>query len=78
MRTTKWKNCRGQLLMDIPNCLPGVLKRRYLDYLEKLGLDLSRRGFESLRKFVVKELSIMTSAYTKLFLNRMTKKSSPG
>ena len=34
-----------------------------LDYLEKLGLDLSHLGFESLRKFVVKELDIITPDY---------------
>ena len=51
----------GQLLMDVANCLPDVLKRRYLDYLKKSGLDLNRSAFESLRKFIVEELSIMTS-----------------
>ena len=50
----------GQLLVDVANRLPGVLKRRYLDYLKKSGLDLNRPGFESLRKFVVEELSTMT------------------
>ena len=28
----------GQLLMDVANCLPGVLKRQYLDYLKKRAL----------------------------------------
>ena len=44
----------GQLLMDVANRLPGVLKRPYLDYLKKSGLDLNSPGFESLRQFVVK------------------------
>ena len=70
----------GQLLMNVANRLPGVLKRRYLDYLKKSGFDLNRYGFESLRKFVVEELSIMTSDCAQTFLNRMIKKSrvSPG
>ena len=69
-----------QLLMNVANRLPGVLKRRYLDYLKKSGFDLNRYGFESLREFVVEELSIMTSDCAQTFLNRMIKKSrvSPG
>ena len=31
----------GQLLLDVANRLPGVLKRRYLDYLKQVGLDLN-------------------------------------
>ena len=69
-----------QLLMDVVYRLPGVLKRRYLDYLKKSGLDLNRPGFKCLRKIVVEKLSIMTSDYAQTFLNRMIKKSraSPG
>ena len=52
--------------MDDANRLPGMLKRRYLDYLKKSGLDLNRPGFESLRKFVVEELS-KASDYAKTF-----------
>ena len=44
-----------------------MLKRRYLDYFKKSGLDLNRPGFGSLRKFVVEELSIMTSDYAETF-----------
>ena len=51
----------GQLLLDVANRLPGVLKRRYLDYLNHLGLDLNKPGFDSLRNFVRQELKIMTS-----------------
>ena len=70
----------GQLLMNVANRLSGVLKRGYLDYLKKPGLDLNRPGFEFLRKFVVKELSIMITDYAQSFLSRMIKKSrvSPG
>ena len=57
----------GQLLMDVANRLPGVLKRRYLGYLKKLGLDLNRFVFESLRKFSVEELSIIISDYVQTF-----------
>ena len=46
--------------MDEANCFPGMLKGRYFDYLKKSSLGLSRLGFESLRKFDVEELSIMT------------------
>ena len=50
----------GQLLMDVANRLPGVLKRRYLDYLSQHGLDLNCPGFDSLRKFVAHELHLMS------------------
>ena len=43
----------GQLMLDTANRLPGVLKRRYLDYLKKEGFSLNQPGFESLREFVV-------------------------
>jgi len=42
----------GQLLMDTANRLLNVLKRRYLDYLNKMNLKLNQSGFESLRKFI--------------------------
>ena len=57
----------GQLLLDVAGRLPGVLKRRYLDYLTQRGLNLNRPGFDSLRKFVVHELSVMTSDYAQSF-----------
>ena len=66
----------GQLLMNVANRLPGVLKRRYLDYLKKLSLDLNRPGFESLRKFVVEEVSIMTSDYAQTFFKSDDKEKS--
>ena len=43
----------GQLLLDVANCLPGVLKHKYLNSLEHKDLNLNRPGFESLRKFVL-------------------------
>ena len=66
----------GQLFMDVANRLPGVLKRRYLDYFKKSGLDLNRPGFESFHKFVVEELSIMTSGYAQTFFKSDDKEKS--
>ena len=57
----------GQLLMDVANRLPGVLKRRYLDFLSRKGLNLNRPGFDSLRQFVVHELNVMRSEYAQTF-----------
>ena len=57
----------GQLLLDVANRLPGVLKRWYLDYLDQKGLNLNRPGFESLRNFVLQELNAMTSDYAQTF-----------
>ena len=37
----------GQLLLDTASRLPNILKRRYLDYLDKMQLNLSQPGFES-------------------------------
>ena len=59
----------GQLLMNVANRLPCVLKRRYLDYLKISGLDLNRPGYEFLRNFVIEELSTMTSDYAQTFFN---------
>ena len=61
------KKLFGQLLLNVAKRFPGKLKRRYLDYLKQVGLDLNRPGFNSLRKFIVNELSIMTSEYVKTF-----------
>ena len=57
----------GQLLLDVANRLPVLLKRRYLDYLTKIGSDLNRPKFDTLRKFVVVELSVSTSDYAQTF-----------
>jgi len=42
----------GQLMIDIANRLPNVLKRRYLDYLDKNGMSLNQPSFESLHNFI--------------------------
>ena len=65
-----------QLLLDVANRLPGVLKRRYLDCLEQRGLNLNRPGFESLGKFVQRELNVMTSEYVQTFFKTDEKKMS--
>ena len=57
----------GQLILDTANRLPNFLKRRYLDYLTKIGSDLNRPGFEALRGFVAHELSVSTSDYAQAF-----------
>ena len=61
------KKLSGQLLLDVASRLPGVLKRRYLDYLAQMKLNLNRAGFDCLRKFIVHELSVMTSDYAQTF-----------
>ena len=58
----------GQLLLDTAARLPNTSKRRYLDFLDKRGLNLSRPGFESLRSFVIHEIDMMTSDYAQAFL----------
>ena len=66
----------GQLLMDVANRLPGVLKRRYLDHLSHKRLDLNPPGFDSLREFIAYELSVITSDYAQSFFkNDQTEKS---
>ena len=57
----------GQLLLDVAKRPPRVFKRRYLDYLKQVVLDLNRPGFDSLRTFIMNELSIMTSEYAQTF-----------
>ena len=54
-----------QLLLDVANRLPGTLKRRYIDYLDRRSnLDQPGfEGFEALRNFVVHEINVMTSDY---------------
>ena len=66
----------GHLLLDVANRLPGVLKRRYLDCLEQRGLNLNRPGFESLRKFVLRELNVMASDYAQTFFKADEKEKS--
>jgi len=70
----------GQLLLDTAGRLPNILKRRYLDYLDKMGLDISQPSFESLRKFIVHEITLMASDYAQAFLNRTKRKGyvTPG
>ena len=57
----------GQLLLDTASRLPNTLKRRYLDYLNKKGLNLSHPGLDSLRDFVVNEIKTMSSDYAQAF-----------
>ena len=57
----------GQLMLDTANRLPGTLKRRYLDYLDKMRIDLNQPSFESLRSFVVHEIQVRTSDYAQAF-----------
>ena len=38
-----------------------MLKRRYLDFLDKKSLNLSLPGFESLREIIAYEMKMMTS-----------------
>ena len=57
----------GQLMLDTTNRLPGILKQKYLDYLDKKSNNLNQSGFESLREFVVHELSKMISDYARSF-----------
>ena len=66
----------GQLLLDVANRLPGVLKRRYLDYLSRRGLSLNKPGFESLRWFVVHELGVRTSDYARNFFKTENKETT--
>ena len=63
----------GQLLLDTAGRLPIILKRRYLDYLDKLGLDMSQPGFESLRKFILHEIAMMASEYAQAFFKQEEK-----
>ena len=57
----------GQLMLDTANRLPNTLKRRYLDYLDKMSIDLNQPSFDSLRNFVVHEIGVMTSDYAQAF-----------
>ena len=66
----------GQLLLDTANRLPSVLKRRYLDFLDKNGISLNQPSFESLRKFVVHEINVTTSDYAQAFFKLEDKEKS--
>ena len=56
--------------MDTACRLPGTLKHRYLDYLDKSRFDLNHPKLESLRNFIMYELGVMTSDYAQvLFKN---------
>ena len=63
-----------QLHLDTASRLPTLLKRRYLDFLDRKGLNLSRPGFNSLREFVVHEIRMMTSDYARPFFGPITRK----
>ena len=58
--------------------LLGVLKRRYLNCLEQRGLNVDCPEFESLRKFVLRELNVMTSDYAQTFFKVDEKEKSRG
>ena len=66
----------GQLLLDTASRLPNILKRRYLDYLDKMQLNLSQPGFESLRRFIVHEIDMATSDYAQAFFKHEEKEGS--
>ena len=66
----------GQLLLDTASRLPNILKRRYLDYLDKMQLNLSQPGFESLRRFIVHEMDMATSDYAQAFFKHEEKEGS--
>ena len=63
----EFEKLSGQLLLDVANRLPSVLKRRYLDYLARLGVNLNRPGFDSLRKYIVHKLNVMSSDNAQTF-----------
>ena len=63
----------GQLFLDTTTRLPHVLKQRYLDYLNKKGLDLNRPGFESLRDFVGNEIKTKASDCAQAFFKSESK-----
>ena len=59
----------GQSMLDTPNRLPGLLKRKYLDYFDKKSINLNQPRFETLCEFGVHKLNLMASDYTQSFLN---------
>ena len=66
----------GQLLMDAACRLPSTLKHRYLDCVDKSRFDLNHPKFESLRNFVVHEVSVMTSDFAQVFFKNDEKDKS--
>ena len=66
----------GQLLIDTASRLPNLLKRRYLDYLNKKGLNMSRPGFDSLQDFVAHEIDMMPSEYAQAFFKSNKKEQA--
>ena len=74
MHTIEIDKLSGQLLLDVANRLPVLLKSNVtlvwlylMDYLTKIGSDLNRPKFDTLRKFVAVELSVSTSDYAQTF-----------
>ena len=67
----------GQLLLDTASRLPNILKRWCLDYLDKRHLNLSEPGFDSLREFVIHEISMMTAEYAQAFFKQDEKDGFP-
>ena len=63
----KAKKFSGKLLFDIAGRLPNVLKLRYLNFLDKESLILSRPGFQSLKEFIAHEIKMMTSDCAQAF-----------
>ena len=72
----KVQKLSGQLLFDTASRLLNLLKRRYLDYLDKRNLNMSEPGFESLREFVVHEIKMMTSECAQAFFKQDEKDGS--
>ena len=63
----------GQLLLDVANRLPVLLKRRYLDYFTKIASNLNWPRFDPLHKFVAGKLSMSTPDCAQTFLSRRKK-----
>ena len=63
----------GQLVLDTASRLLHALKQRYLDYLNKKGLDLNSPGLESLRDFVGNEIKTKASDCAQAFIKSESK-----
>ena len=72
----EYNKLSGQLLLDTANHLPSALKQQYLDFLGKNGISMNQPSFESLRKFVVHEINVITSDYAQAFFKSEDKKKS--
>ena len=66
----------GQLLLDTAKRLPNIMKRRYLDFVDRCRLDLNKPDFESLRRFVVHEIKLMGSDSAQAFFT-LDEKTKP-